>query len=180
MALDDVGRPNFNFLQHSKSQAKRICYFIFDLLVYQNRDLTQLPLVERRDILRSVLKFQSPRVQIAEYLETSAKAMLESAAEQGLEGVVATTSKICYIDGDRGVLAYRGIDIHELAHQSNFEETCHLLWFGKLPNRRELRELHERLAEERKLDASIITLLRNAPRHALPMDVLRKIGRAHV
>jgi len=94
-------------------------------------------------------------------------------APKGLEGVVATTSKICYIDGDRGVLAYRGIDIHELAHQSNFEETCYLLWFGKLPTRRELRELHDRLAEERKLDASIITLLRSAPRHALPMDVLR-------
>ncbi len=92
---------------------------------------------------------------------------------KGMEGVVATASKICYIDGDRGVLAYRGIDIHELAHQSNFEETCYLLWFGKLPNRTELRELHDRLAEERKLDASIITLLRNAPRHALPMDVLR-------
>ena len=92
---------------------------------------------------------------------------------KGMEGVVATTSKICYIDGDRGILAYRGIDIHELAHQSNFEETCYLLWFGKLPTRIELRELHDRLAEERKLDASIITLLRNAPRHALPMDVLR-------
>jgi citrate synthase len=94
-------------------------------------------------------------------------------APKGLEGVVATNSKICYIDGDRGVLAYRGIDIHELADHSNFEETCYLLWFGKLPTRAELRELHERLAEERKLDASIITLLRNAPRHALPMDVLR-------
>jgi citrate synthase len=94
-------------------------------------------------------------------------------APKGLEGVVATNSKICYIDGDRGVLAYRGIDIHELADHSNFEETCYLLWFGKLPTRLELRELHDRLAEERKLDASIITLLRNAPRHALPMDVLR-------
>ena len=94
-------------------------------------------------------------------------------APKGLEGVVATTSRICYIDGDRGVLAYRGIDIHELAHQSNFEETCYLLWFGKLPTSRELRELHDRLAEERKLDASIISLLRAAPRHALPMDVLR-------
>src|ERR1700756_464514 len=92
---------------------------------------------------------------------------------KGMEGVVATTSKICYIDGDRGILAYRGIDIHELAHQSNFEETCYLLWFGKLPTRSELRGLHDRLAEERKLDASIVTLLRNAPRHALPMDVLR-------
>jgi len=94
-------------------------------------------------------------------------------APRGLEDVVAATSKICYIDGDRGVLAYRGIDIHELADHSNFEETCYLLWFGKLPTRRELSELHDRLAEERKLDASIITLLRNAPRHALPMDVLR-------
>jgi len=92
---------------------------------------------------------------------------------KGLEGVVATTSKICFIDGERGVLAYRGIDIHELAHESNFEETCYLLWFGKLPTRRELRELRDRLAEERKLDASIISLLRTAPRHALPMDVLR-------
>ena len=78
---------------------------------------------------------------------------------KGLEGVVATTSKICFIDGDRGVLAYRGIDIHELAHQSNFEETCYLLWFGKLPTRLELRQFHDRLAEERKLDASIISLL---------------------
>lgn len=92
---------------------------------------------------------------------------------KGLEGVVATTSQICFIDGDRGVLAYRGIGIHELAHQSNFEETCYLLWFGKLPTERQLRELRDRLAEERKLDASIISLLRTAPRHALPMDVLR-------
>ncbi len=94
-------------------------------------------------------------------------------APKGLEGVVATTSSICYIDGERGVLAYRGIDIHELADHSNFEETCYLLWNGKLPTRPQLKELHERLAEERKLDASIINLLRTAPRHALPMDVLR-------
>jgi citrate synthase len=92
---------------------------------------------------------------------------------KGLEGVVATTSSICYIDGDRGVLAYRGIDIHELAENSTFEETCYLLWFGKLPTRSELHELQERLAAERKLDDAILELLRNAPRTALPMDVLR-------
>ena len=62
-------------------------------------------------------------------------------ATKGLEGIVATTSKICYIDGDRGVLAYRGIDIHELAEHSTFEETCYLLWFGRLPNRSELKDL---------------------------------------
>jgi len=94
-------------------------------------------------------------------------------APKGLEGVVATTSGICYIDGERGVLAYRGIDIHELADHSTFEETCYLLWNGNLPTASQLKELHERLAEERKLDASIINLLRAAPRHALPMDVLR-------
>jgi len=94
-------------------------------------------------------------------------------APKGLEGIVATTSKICYIDGDRGVLAYRGIDIHELADHSNFEETCYLLWFGRLPPRAELQDLRQRLAGERHLDPSIIAFLRNAPRSALPMDVLR-------
>ena len=96
-------------------------------------------------------------------------------ASKGLEGVVATTSSICYIDGEQGVLAYRGIDIHELADNSTFEEVCHLLWFGKLPTRNELRQLRDRLAEERKLDASIIHRLHLAPKHALPMDVLRTI-----
>lgn len=96
-------------------------------------------------------------------------------APKGLEGVVATTSSICFIDGERGVLAYRGIDIHELADNSTFEETCYLLWFGKLPSRTELKDLRERLGEERKLDASIIHRLQLAPKHALPMDVLRTI-----
>jgi citrate synthase len=94
-------------------------------------------------------------------------------APKGLEGIVATNSSICYIDGDRGVLAYRGIDIHELAQHSTFEETCYLLWFGKLPNPSELKDLQQRLAEARNLDPGIIQLVRNAPKNALPMDVLR-------
>src|SRR5271166_1246079 len=92
---------------------------------------------------------------------------------KGLEGITAANSSICYIDGDLGVLAYRGIDIHELADHSSFEEVCYLLWFGRLPNRSELQEMKLSLARERKLDASIISLLRQAPKHALPMDVLR-------
>ncbi|HKR95411.1 MAG TPA: citrate/2-methylcitrate synthase, partial [Candidatus Angelobacter sp.] len=94
-------------------------------------------------------------------------------APKGLEGVVATTSKICYIDGEEGVLAYRGIDIHELADHSNFEETCYLLWNGALPTKGQLKELHERLAAERKLDPAIIEMLRSLPKGAMPMDVLR-------
>jgi citrate synthase len=100
---------------------------------------------------------------------------LTTNAPKGLEGIVATTSKICFIDGDRGILAYRGIDIHELADHSNFEETCYLLWFGKLPTAAELKGLSERLAGERKLDPAIIEMLRKAPREALPMDVLRTV-----
>jgi citrate synthase len=96
-------------------------------------------------------------------------------APKGLEGVVATTSSICYIDGDRGVLAYRGIDIHELADRSSFEETCYLLWYGRLPTRDELRELTAHLAEERRLDASIYQYLRSLPKDALPMDMLRTV-----
>src|SRR5712664_1166830 len=97
------------------------------------------------------------------------------ASKGGLEGVVATTSSICYIDGDQGVLAYRGHDIHDLADHSTFEEVCYLLWFGRLPKADELRSLRQRMADERKLDASVITLLKMAPRQALPMDVLRTI-----
>jgi citrate synthase len=94
-------------------------------------------------------------------------------APRGLEGVVATTSSICYIDGERGILAYRGIDIHELAENSTFEETCSLLWTGVLPTRDELANLRRRLAEERRLNPAIIDLLHTAPEDALPMHVLR-------
>ena len=101
VALDGGGRPNFNLLQHSRSQVKRICYFVFDLLVYGSRDLTQLPFIERRDILRSSLKFQSPRVRIADFFETSAEVILQSAREQGLEGVVAKRKDSRYEAGKR-------------------------------------------------------------------------------
>jgi ATP-dependent DNA ligase len=101
VALDDAGRPNFNFLQHSRSQAKRIFYFVFDLLVYDNHNLMQLPLVERREILKSKIIFHSPRVRIADYFETSADTMLGSVREQGLEGVVAKRKNSLYEAGKR-------------------------------------------------------------------------------
>ena len=60
--------------------------------------------------------------------------MSTAVAGKGLEGIVAANSGICWIDGEAGVLAYRGIDIHELAENSTFEETTYLLWNGHLPN----------------------------------------------
>ncbi len=99
--------------------------------------------------------------------------MSTAVAPKGLEGIVATNSSICWIDGDAGVLSYRGIDIHELAQRSTFEETTYLLWFGKLPNQAELAEFSKKLAEGRKLDPKIIELLRSVPNSATPMQVLR-------
>jgi citrate synthase len=92
---------------------------------------------------------------------------------KGLEGIVAANSGICWIDGEAGVLAYRGIDIHELAERSNFEETTYLLWFGRLPRRPELESFHQKLAEARTLDPKMIDLLRSFPKSATPMEVLR-------
>jgi citrate synthase len=95
------------------------------------------------------------------------------AVPKGLEGVVAANSSICYIDGDAGVLAYRGIDIHELAQKSTFEETCYLLWFGRLPKRAELDDLNRKLAAARRMDPAIYDTMSKAPKTAPPMEVLR-------
>ncbi len=94
-------------------------------------------------------------------------------AGKGLEGIVAANSGICWIDGEAGVLAYRGIDIHELAENSNFEETTYLLWNGRLPNQFALREFTAQLALARSLDKRIIDMMRAFPTSATPMEVLR-------
>jgi citrate synthase len=92
---------------------------------------------------------------------------------KGLEGIIATKSSICWIDGEAGVLAYRGIDIHELAEHSNFEETTYLLWFGKLPTAAQLAEFSKELAQARTLNWRIYDFLRSVPHDATPMEVLR-------
>jgi citrate synthase len=99
--------------------------------------------------------------------------MATAAPVKGLEGIVAANSGVCYIDGEAGVLAYRGIDIHELAEKSTFEETTSLLWFGKLPTEAELTEFTRKLTAARTLPPEIIELMRNFPKSATPMEVLR-------
>ena len=94
-------------------------------------------------------------------------------AGKGLEGIVAANSGICWIDGEAGVLSYRGIDIHELAEHSTFEETTYLLWNGILPNALELREFSSQLTLARSLDQRIIDMLKSFPKDATPMEVLR-------
>jgi bifunctional non-homologous end joining protein LigD len=101
VALNQSGRPDFNLLQHYRTEASRIHYFVFDLLVYNNRGLTQLPLIERRQIMKSALKLESPRIRITDYFEASADDMLSVARAQGLEGVVAKRKDSRYEVGKR-------------------------------------------------------------------------------
>ena len=99
--------------------------------------------------------------------------MSNAVAPKGLEGIVATTSSICFIDGDAGVLSYRGIDIHELADHSTFEETTFLLWFGHLPTSAQLTAFSAELAAARHLHPKVIDFLRSVPPDATPMQILR-------
>jgi citrate synthase len=99
--------------------------------------------------------------------------MSTAVAGKGLEGVVATTSGVCWIDGDAGVLAYRGIDIHELAEHSTFEETTYLLWHGKLPSKDELAAFSKSLADARELPEPVVAMMKQFPKEASPMEVLR-------
>ena len=91
----------------------------------------------------------------------------------GLEGIVATTSNICYIDGERGVLSYYGYNVNTLAENATFEEVIYLLWNGALPTSKQLAELKTSLVAERELPAGVDEFLKNAPHESLPMDVLR-------
>jgi citrate synthase len=90
----------------------------------------------------------------------------------GLEGIVAAESRICYIDGDAGILSYQGFNIHTLADKATFEEVIYLLWNGRLPKQAELDELKAALVANRPIPAEVATFLKDASK-ALPMDVLR-------
>lgn len=96
-----------------------------------------------------------------------------SAISKGLEGVVATDTRLGDVRGQEGQLIYCGYDINELAGKASFEEVIYLLWHNKLPNRSELAELKEQLVSERQLPDQVIEFLKTTPATALPIDVLR-------
>src|SRR5712671_36306 len=102
---------------------------------------------------------------------------MTTAAKAGLEDTVATSSAICYLDGDRGVLAYCGYDIHDLARHATFEEVCYLLWHRRMPTRAELGDLQSQLAAGRALPEPVLRLLRSLPA-GNGMDTLRTLTSA--
>ena len=96
-----------------------------------------------------------------------------SVISRGLEGIVATDTRLGDVRGQEGQLIYCGYDINELAGKASFEEVIYLLWHNKLPNRSELVEFKKLLAAERQLPDQVIEFLKTAPKTALPIDVLR-------
>lgn len=98
-----------------------------------------------------------------------------SAVARGLEGVVAGTTALSFIDGRAGRLIYRGYDINDLAQKSTFEEVCYLLWHGRLPTRTELGALTAELASMRALPEGLLGVLRSLPKSLHPLDALRTV-----
>ena len=90
----------------------------------------------------------------------------------GLEGIVAGESEICFIDGEAGILSYRGYNIHTLADNATFEEVIFLLWNGHLPRREELARLKSDLVAHRPIPQPVAAFLGQVVK-CEPMDVLR-------
>jgi DNA ligase D-like protein (predicted ligase) len=101
VAIDEGGRPDFNLLQNFRAEASRIHYYVFDLLCWKYRDLTRVPLVERRGILKALVGVRDERIRIADYVEAAPRDLLAAVREQRLEGIVGKQKDSYYQPGKR-------------------------------------------------------------------------------
>jgi len=99
--------------------------------------------------------------------------MLVCEYKPGLEGVPAAQSSISFVDGQKGILEYRGIRIEELAEKSNFLETAYLLIWGKLPTKEELEEFDFDIRHHRRINYRIRDMMKCFPESGHPMDALQ-------
>jgi len=97
----------------------------------------------------------------------------ERIVSKGLEGVIVADSELSYIDGETGVLCYRGYDVNDLAQHATYEEVVYLLWFGDLPSRTQLEDFAARLRAERAIPPCIYQLMSVMPDGTAPIDMLR-------
>jgi bifunctional non-homologous end joining protein LigD len=101
VAINESGRPDFNLLQNFRAEASRIQYYIFDLLCWKDRDLTHVPLVERRALMKSVVLVRDKRIRIADYFEAAPNDLLAAVREQRLEGIIGKRKDSVYQPGKR-------------------------------------------------------------------------------
>src|SRR3989475_738910 len=125
-----------------------------------------LALSAARDSWRSQRRTPRP----AEAWKESAAA---SAISTGLRGVIAASSSIGDVNGEKGELIYQGLNIHDLATKSTFEEVVFLLWNGRLPKQAELDELREQIAASYEIPQWVRGPIEYFPKDAEPMDTLR-------
>ncbi|MFL6208085.1 MAG: citrate/2-methylcitrate synthase [Pyrinomonadaceae bacterium] len=109
----------------------------------------------------------------AKEVAVAARSAAKDAGGAGLRGVVAASSSIGDVNGERGELIYQGYNIHDLAAHSTFEEVVFLLWHGRLPNQSELDELKQTIGASYEVPPQVLDLMRSFPRTAEPMDTLR-------
>jgi citrate synthase len=91
----------------------------------------------------------------------------------GLEGIPAAESRVSYVDGQKGILEYRGIPIEQLAKNSTFIETSYLLIWGKLPTPEELAEFEKEIRYRRRIKYRIRDMMKCFPETGHPMDALQ-------
>jgi len=96
----------------------------------------------------------------------------------GLEGIPAASSAISFIDGEKGVLEYRGISIETLAKESTFLETSYLLLFGRLPNKAELGKFRDDVTFHTRLKLKILRMMEYLPENGHPMHYLQAVTSA--
>jgi bifunctional non-homologous end joining protein LigD len=101
VALDEQGRPNFSRMQNYRRYAPNINFFAFDIVCLKNRDLSWLPLSERKKLLESALDTSRPHVRISEFVETSANRLLAAIKKHRLEGIVGKRKDSVYEAGKR-------------------------------------------------------------------------------
>ena len=91
----------------------------------------------------------------------------------GLKGIVAATTRLSDVMGDEGILIYAGYNINELAGKVSYEEIIYLLWHDELPNKSQLEKLKADLHAARTLPPPVVEFIKNAPKDANVMDILR-------
>lgn len=100
VVVDDQGHPDFQMLQNRKSGKGHLLYYVFDILHFQGHDLTNLPLLRRKELLKKILPFD-PKIKFSDHIGKDGISFFNAAKEKGLEGIIAKHSQSAYLMGRR-------------------------------------------------------------------------------
>ncbi len=102
VVVDDQGHPSFQLLQNFARQSKgQLIYYVFDLLYLNGRDLKNIPLIQRKEILKSILPENNPKIKFCDHIAKKGKKFFKEVSKNGLEGIIAKRVESRYIEGTR-------------------------------------------------------------------------------